>query len=61
MKPKTIAKKRVGMKCNAYGYTCVCGKTHEYQTYMYAHWHDKIKHTCECCGRVAHIQNGVAQ
>lgn len=32
------------------GYMCVCGKEHEFSAYVYAHWNDKLVHTCDGCG-----------
>src|SRR5688500_19736899 len=31
------------------GFTCKgCGKFHAFKTYVYAHWNDRLNHTCEC-------------
>lgn len=34
----------------AKGFTCECGKYHAYAMYVYAHWQDLLKHTCDQCG-----------
>jgi hypothetical protein len=41
------------------GFTCVCGKWHDYPTYVYAHWRYFLTHTCEC-GQAHSILCGIA-
>lgn len=42
------------------GFTCSkCGKTHEFATYVYAHWDALLTHTCDC-GQVHEIIRGRA-
>ena len=34
------------------GYTCEnCNKEHEYPLYVFAHWREKLAHTCDCGAR----------
>jgi hypothetical protein len=41
------------------GFTCECGKYHEFGVWVVAHWREPLTHTCEC-GRVHHVRLGVA-
>ncbi len=41
------------------GFTCSCGKFNRYELYVYAHWRDPLKFTCEC-GRRYSIVCGFA-
>jgi hypothetical protein len=42
------------------GFTCDCGVTHKYPGYVYAHWRNKIVHTCDRCERKHNILMGKA-
>jgi len=42
------------------GYTCECGKFHEYPVYVYAHWGIELAHTCDECKRKHMILEGLA-
>jgi hypothetical protein len=44
----------------AKGFTCTCGAEHAYPPYVFAHWRDKLTHTCEHCGALHEIVMGVA-
>lgn len=39
------------------GYTCKCGEEHLHPAYVFAHWSERLKHTCSC-GRVNSILRG---
>jgi len=39
------------------GFTCECGKFHEFGAYVMAHTHEELIHTCDNCGR----QHGTKQ
>ncbi len=39
------------------GYTCECGKRHEFPPYVYAHWDTELVRTCEC-GRQRGVLKG---
>jgi hypothetical protein len=39
-------------------FECACGKEERLGVYVFAHYQDKLLHTCDC-GRVNVIQNGV--
>lgn len=42
------------------GFTCTqCGKEHEFDAYVYAHWDTLLGHTCDC-GAEHGILRGVA-
>ncbi len=31
------------------GFKCVgCGTFHKFTVYVWAHWHERLTHTCEC-------------
>lgn len=42
------------------GFKCKCGKSHRFALYVYAHWNDELKFSCEC-GRVYRICCGEAE
>ena len=42
------------------GFVCECGEEHRYTSYVYAHWLADLHHTCDKCGTVHSICNGVA-
>lgn len=43
------------------GYTCqVCGKYHEFPGYVFAHYDEELRHTCECKS-VHYIRSGRAR
>lgn len=31
------------------GFTCECGKFHEFGGYVAAHWNESLIHTCDAC------------
>ena len=41
------------------GFTCECGKYHEFGVYVSAYWDLPLIHTCEC-GRQHTVQRGYA-
>lgn len=41
-------------------YKCLCGVEHEFSSYVYAHWRERIVSTCPNCHAVHHIYMGVA-
>lgn len=43
----------------AKGFTCECGQFHRYGSYVYAHWRERLVHTCEQCGAKHNILLGV--
>jgi len=42
------------------GFTCECGKQHDYPAYVYAHWDVPLVHTCDKCGRQHDVLRGKA-
>lgn len=42
------------------GFTCECGKEHEFSLYVYSHWDIQLVHSCEACGREHTILRGRA-
>lgn len=40
------------------GVTCTCGKYHEFNGYVYAHWNTLLSLTCDRCGRCWRLQRG---
>lgn len=49
----TAEKRPTGFACSK------CGARHEFSDYLYAHWQERIIHTCEC-GAVHELLRGVA-
>jgi transcription elongation factor Elf1 len=43
------------------GFTCRCGRYEEFSVYVYAHWNEELKFTCEKCGRVYAVYAGQAR
>lgn len=41
-------------------YTCACGAEHEFSSYVYAHWRERLVSTCPVCHAVHHVRMGVA-
>jgi hypothetical protein len=39
-------------------FKCACGKVHLLSAYVFAHWHEKLRHDCEC-GRINLVLRGV--
>ena len=48
---------RDGMKSPA-GHKCDCGKEHKWPAYVYAHYHERLTHTCDVCGRKVIVLSG---
>lgn len=48
------------MSATPKGFTCECSTFHRYSSYVYAHWRDRLFHTCEQCGAKHAIVCGVA-
>lgn len=43
------------------GFTCKCGRTHEFGGYVYAHWRERLVHSCTPgCGARHNIYMGKA-
>jgi transcription elongation factor Elf1 len=43
------------------GFDCeTCDKHHEFVGYVYAHWNERLTHTCEC-GALHEIRAGIAR
>lgn len=42
------------------GFTCECGKSHEFGAYVAAHYYEPLTHTCDGCGRIHNIRGGKA-
>jgi hypothetical protein len=42
------------------GFTCECGKFHEFGAYVTAHWRDILHHTCDDCGAKHSVVCGFA-
>ena len=40
------------------GFTCECGKFHDFGVYVMAHWSELLVHTCPECGRRHDVQRG---
>jgi hypothetical protein len=40
------------------GYTCACGKYHEFAMWAYAHWSERLVHTCDVCSRRNELLRG---
>lgn len=43
------------------GYYCECGKYHEFPAWVYAHWDERLDHTCECGRRNSLFEGEVEQ
>lgn len=41
-------------------YQCECGTEHEFSSYVYAHWRDRLVSTCPVCRAVYHLRRGIA-
>lgn len=39
-------------------YQCVCGATHTFSAWVFAHWSDTIVHLCAGCGRKNELYQG---
>jgi len=42
------------------GFTCECGKKHNFSAYVFAHWNERLVHTCDQCNRLHTICAGEA-
>lgn len=42
------------------GFTCECGKFHEFGVWVAAHWRERLVHTCDSCGNVHSVCMGYA-
>jgi hypothetical protein len=42
-------------------HTCSCGEKHNWPMYVFAHWQDGLKHTCEKCGSKTFICEGICE
>ncbi len=42
------------------GFTCECGKFHEFGAYVAAHWDMILDHTCDQCGARHSVLKGSA-
>lgn len=41
-------------------FKCACGKEHLLSSYVFAHWDERLVHTCSC-GRKNIVQRGVVK
>jgi len=43
------------------GFPCSqCSKHHEFGAYVAAHWDTMLVHTCDGCGALHHVRQGIA-
>lgn len=42
------------------GHVCKCGKEHKWPMYVFAHYRDRLIHTCDC-GVKVEICNGIVE
>lgn len=47
-------------KADPKGFTCECGKFHEFGVWVFAHWYEDLVHTCPECGAKHDILKGKA-
>ncbi len=40
------------------GFTCTCGTAHKFPPYVYAHFDERLIHTCDNCGAKHSILKG---
>lgn len=45
----------------AKGFRCECGAWEEYPAWLFAHWDDRVNHTCDVCGRKHVLFRGEAR
>lgn len=43
------------------GFTCECGTWHAFPSYVFAHWDDRLTHTCPECKAVHDVRRGVVK
>ena len=43
------------------GFKCGCKQEHRFPLYVYAHWDEELKFTCDKCQRVYLIYHGRAE
>jgi len=41
------------------GFTCECGKFHEFGVWVAAHWDMPLVHTCDSCGAKHNVLRGM--